>query len=179
MIGTSRRGLRAVLALLAALQPLTLALAAEEGEMETPWSEVEPELPAFPAGEGLVEFYVTAASTNRFFVDGASLTLGSDGVVRYVVSVKSPSGATSTSFEGMRCDARERRIYAFGRADHTWSRAKSSNWVKISNAGPNRYAWTLMRDYFCPDGVAIRSAAEGVNALRRGGHPDVGRTPGS
>lgn len=179
MIGVSGRGLGAVLALLAALQPLTFALAAGEVDESAPWVEVEPELPAFPKAEGLIELYVTAASTNRFYVDPDSVSVGKDGVVRYVAIAKSPSGATSTNFEGLRCDVRERRLYAFGRADDTWSRAKSPTWTRISNAGANRYAWALMREYFCPGGVAIRNAAEGVNALRRGGHPDVDRTPGS
>lgn len=157
---------------------LTPAKAADESGDVAPWNEVEPELPALRT-EGLIELYVTAASTNRFFIDPASLSVGADGVVRYVVTVKSPAGATSTNFEGMRCDARERRLYAFGRPDSTWAKAKTSSWARISNAGANRYAYALMREYFCPGGVAIRSAAEGVNALRRGGHPDVDRTPGS
>jgi hypothetical protein len=169
----------AVAVLFAALQGLTLAAPAQDGGETAPWSELEPELPALPKAEGLVELYVTAASTNRFFVDPSSVSVGNDGVVRYVVSVRSPAGAISTNYEGIRCDAGQRRLYAFGRPDNTWSKAKTANWTRISNAGANRYAYTLMREYFCPGGVAIRNAAEGVNALRRGGHPDVERTHGS
>lgn len=156
-----------------------LAIAAENGEGAPEWKEVEVALPAMPEAKSLIEVYVSAASTNHFFVDPASLSVGEDGVVRYVVSVKSPSGASSVNFEGMRCDSRERRLYAFGRGDNTWSRARNSAWTRISNAGANRYPYVLMREYFCPGGVAIRNAAEGLDALKRGGHPAAQSSPGS
>jgi hypothetical protein len=155
----------------AVAQALTFALAAEDGGAPAPSAEAEPELPAMPAADGLIDLYVSATSSNRFFIDPASVSVGADGTVRYVVTVRSSSGATSTNFEGMRCETHERRLYAFGRPDNSWSRARNSGWSRISNAGPNRYAYTLMREYFCPGGIAIRSAAEGVDALRRGGHP--------
>jgi hypothetical protein len=169
---------RSVAILLAALQGLTFAFAAEEAGDSAPWNEAEVALPAMPKADG-IELYVTAAATNRFFVDPASVSVDIDGVVRYVITVRSNAGATSINFEGIRCPTHERRLYAFGRPDQTWSRAKTSNWTRISNAGSNRYAYVLMREYVCPNGSAVRSAEEGVDALRRGGHPSVQMAPGS
>jgi hypothetical protein len=164
--------------LFGALQGLTFAFAAEEAGDSAPWNEAEVALPAMPKADG-IELYVTAAATNRFFVDTASVSLGTDGVVRYVITVRSNAGASSINFEGIRCATHERRLYAFGRPDQSWSRAKTSNWTRISSVGANRYAYVLMREYLCPNGSAVRSAEEGVDALRRGGHPSVQVAPGS
>jgi hypothetical protein len=33
----------------------------------------------------------------------------------------------------------------------------------------------LWREYFCPHAIAIDDTAEGIDALRRGGHPHAAR----
>ena len=38
-------------------------------------------LPPLPSG-GLIEFFVSTATTFKFFIDPASLSVGTDGVVR-------------------------------------------------------------------------------------------------
>jgi hypothetical protein len=52
---------------------------------EKPWVEAETLLPAFPQEANLIEFYVGPTERNRFFVDGSTINIGTDGVVRYVV----------------------------------------------------------------------------------------------
>ena len=147
------------------------AAAYSDDDEEKPWEEVAASLPGPPKLDNLVEFYVAADTANRFFIDAASLNVGTDQAIRYTAVIKSPSGANTVSFEGIRCDVRERKLYAFGHADQTWSRAKNSAWTPISNFGTGRYQYILMRDYFCPAGMPIGDAAEGVSALKRGGHP--------
>jgi hypothetical protein len=39
--------------------------------------------------------------------------------------------------------------------------------------GDSGYRNTLYQDYFCPGRNAIRSAAEGLYALKQGGHPQA------
>ena len=99
------------------------------------------------------------------------LTVGPDDAVRYTVVIRSAAGASTVNVEGIRCDARERKLYAFGRPDSTWSPAKSPTWTRITNVGPGSYQYVLLREYFCPGGISIRDAAEGIDALKRGGHP--------
>lgn len=144
----------------------------EEDYEKKQWQEIEIQLPAAPKQESLLPFYVSAATDNRFFVDGATLSVGSDGVVRYVLLVLSPQGGRNLTFEGMRCQTRERRIYASGRQDGTWSRARRNEWVRVQDAYANRHHAALYLDYFCPLGVIVRDAAEAREALVRGGQPD-------
>lgn len=140
---------------------------------EKQWLEGEVTLPAFPQDADLIEFNVSAATANRFFIDGKTLSVGSDGVVRYALIVTTAGGATNVSYEGIRCRAREIKLYATGRSDRTWSHSRVAEWRRIENNLVNRHHATLLREYFCPHGVGIRNAAEGRDALRRGGHPQA------
>ena len=144
-------------------------------EPEAPqWKEDEAiAAPAFPKDEDLIEFYVSETTSHRFFIDVSTLDVGHDGVVRYVLVVRTGGGATNTSFEGIRCETREYKIYASGRHDGTWTIAPNSRWHAIENKPVNRYHATLSRYFFCPNGVAIVEVAEGKNALRLGRHPEA------
>ena len=135
------------------------------------WTEVETQLPAPPKEAGLQSFYVSAATNNKFFIDLPSLTIGADGVVRYSLVVLTQGGARNVSFEGIRCEAREHRIYATGRRDGTWSKSRNNEWERIQDEYANRVHAALFLDYFCPGGVIVPSADEAKNALKLGGHP--------
>lgn len=135
------------------------------------WQEVEVHLPAAPRQENLQPFYVSAATSNQFFIDLASLSVGSDGVVRYTLLVATQGGARNVSFEGIRCLTKERRIYASGRLDGSWSKSRNNDWVRILDAAANRTHAALYIDYFCPGGIIVRDVAEAQDALKRGGHP--------
>jgi hypothetical protein len=132
------------------------------------WERVnEEKLPAPPPQRGeLIEFFVAATSEFRFFVDAASLSVGSDGIVRYVLVARSAAGTENVSFEGMRCATREVRIYALGR-DGAWV-GRETDWRAIQPRSVQRWHNELYREYFCPQREPIASAAEGVRALRMG-----------
>jgi len=158
---------------LAALLLALMAAVAQAGlgdAEEAIWAEAAVTLPAFPLDSDLIEFYVSAATANRFFIDAKSLSAGSDGVIRYVLVVMTSGGATNVSYEGIRCSAREYKLYATGRGDRSWSSLRSGEWRPIENKAMNRHHAELSRDYFCPGGVPIFKADEGRDALRRGKH---------
>lgn len=144
----------------------------EEDYESKGWKELEVQLPDAPKQESLLPFYVSAATDNRFFVDGATLSVGSDGVVRYVLLVLSPQGGRNVTFEGMRCETRERRIYASGRSDGTWSKARKNEWTRIQDVSANRHHAALFLEYFCPFGITVRDVTEARKALVQGIHPD-------
>jgi hypothetical protein len=143
----------------------------EEDQDQRNWKEGEAVLPAFPQSVDLVEFEVSASTTFRFFIDRASLRVGEDGVVRYTLVARSPHGAETISFEGIRCNGGQVRIYAAGRRDGTWSPRLKSDWSEIQAKTIQRWHQVLRREYFCPQDAIIFDAAEGVDALQRGGHP--------
>jgi hypothetical protein len=126
-------------------------------------------LPEYPREERLVPFFVSSASSFKFFIDAPSLSTGTDGVVRYALVVRSAAGAESITYEGMRCATGEVRIYATG-VGGKWSSAAGA-WRRIEPRSVQRWHNALYQEYFCPLGEPIRSAREGVNALRGGDHP--------
>ena len=136
---------------------------------EKPWVEVEYQLPKPPEPQNLVPFYVSATNPNRFAIDLLSLSVDADGVVRYTLVVTSPAGAKNISYEGLRCKTAERRLYAFGRADGHWSKARNSDWVKIEDNSLNRHHAALYADYFCVSGPGITDTKALQQVLKDGG----------
>jgi CNP1-like family len=139
-------------------------------EEEKKWSELEVQPPDFPKPEELIEIDAGSATANRYFVAEKTLQVGQDGVVRYVLVVKTAGGTTNVSFEGIRCGTKERKLYAFGRNDNSWSTARNPGWQTIR---PGSYHAHLFRQYFCPNRIIIYTVEEGVDALKRGGHPEA------
>lgn len=140
-----------------------------EGDFEEkPWAEVEHQLPPSPNPANLIQIDVGALTSNQFFVDEQSVSFGSDDVVRYTLVVTTSGGAKNVSYEGMRCATTERRLYAFGRSDGSWSKAKNNAWVRIQENNLNRQHAALFRDYFCTPGGSVMDTAGARRVLPKG-----------
>jgi hypothetical protein len=137
------------------------------------WEEEMLQLPGFPQETNLREFYVSATTPHKYYIDATTLSVGKDGVVRYVLVVRTSGGSTNITYEGMRCESGEVRIYATGHRDGTWTVARRSDWRPVVNQPTNRHHAALSREYFCPVGNAIYTADEGREALRLGKHPNA------
>ncbi|MEO8443328.1 MAG: CNP1-like family protein [Betaproteobacteria bacterium] len=156
-----------LLPLTVAAQPLQIFGGDEDAEKKES-VEFEVKLPPMPKTENLVPFEASAANTNNFFIDATSILIGADGIVRYTMVVKSPSGAENISYEGMRCETTEQKTYAYGRRDGTWSNARAPAWKKIVYKDINRQHAVLYSHYFCPDGEPIRSAKDAIQRFKYG-----------
>jgi hypothetical protein len=138
------------------------------------FKELDVALPPPPKG-GLIEFFVSSASSFKFFIDPKSLSVAG-GVVRYTLVARSPAGAETVSYEGMRCGGQALvRVYAFANGDK-WSQNPNTDWRTIEPKSVQRWHNVLRGQYFCPERYSIQSAAEGLDALRRGGHPAIANT---
>lgn len=141
---------------------------ADFDEGKKSWREIQAQIPPYPKGENLVLVEAGSASLHRFYIDAHSVSLGEDGVTRYTVIVKTAGGATNVTFEGMRCETRERKLYALGRSDGSWVRARDPQWTRITfrELAPHHFA--LYRDYFCPERTLPTPPKQAVDALKRG-----------
>lgn len=178
MAGTCSR--LAASLLVASLMVVSGAINAAPAEEEDEYAprqfrEIDVVFPQAPRSEALLAFYVSPTSANRFFIDGASLSVGSDGVVRYTLVIEAGGGARNVTFEGIRCETREFRLYATGRDDGSWVRSRNDMWRRIVDKPVNRHHAELYFNYFCPNGAMLANAAAGLAALRAGGHPDAVR----
>ncbi|WP_313951417.1 CNP1-like family protein [Accumulibacter sp.] len=150
----------------------SIALSASEDDLATKrGQETEVQLPPFPQAENLIPFVVSAMTDNKFMIDGESLTVSTDGIVRYTLVIISSAGAQNVSYEAIRCPTAERRVYAFGHsADKTWSRARRDQWTQIQESTLNRHHAALFSDYFCAVGINLRDADDARRSLRSSGN---------
>lgn len=137
----------------------------EDPEEEQRSGEAKLVLPPPPQEGDLVRFFPGPTRKGRYFIDQKSLSIGPDRVVRYTLVIEGASGARSVNYEGMRCKEGEVRVYAFARADGTWSISTRSQWRRIVLREQNAHHAALGEDYFCPDGVTPGSVAEIVKRL--------------
>jgi hypothetical protein len=140
------------------------------------WQEIETQIPAYPKPENLVRVPTGTATSHQFFVDAASLALGEDGVMRYTVLTKAAGGATNVTFEGMRCETRERKIYAFGHPDGKWVRARNAEWQRVVLRDLTPYSHTLYNQFFCNERTRPTPAKVALDALRQGRGLNPGAT---
>jgi hypothetical protein len=157
-----------VLVLAACAAPPEMSDWERENALKQAPREADVPPPPFPDRAKLIEFPLADAGGFRFFVDGSTLSVGKEGIVRYVLVAQSPSGVQNVTYEALRCAAAEYRIYASGQSDRTWVPSPTT-WQPLRNA--RRWQVALYREYFCPQKAAIRDRDEGVRALRAGGHP--------
>jgi len=139
---------------------------AEFDEGSKPWKEIEAKIPPYPRNADLVPFGPGGGSAHRYYVDARSLSVGEDGVVRYTLVLRAAGGATSVSFEGIRCESREQKYYAVGHPDGHWVRARDPKWSRIGQQDANRSRhYMLYSDYLCVDKLPVRSVREMLQRL--------------
>ena len=140
----------------------------EYEERTKSWEEMQTQLPAAqPKESDLLPIGVSGATTYTFLLDRTSLSIGTDDVFRYTLVARSPEGARNVTFEGIRCETAERKIYATGRDDGSWSRARNAQWTRIEEVGNNRQHAALMKDYFCPDGSSSTTVPAIIERIRK------------
>ena len=172
--GATAAGRLVLAAVLGLLLPAAPALAQWEGwdydfdrEIK-PWAEIQGQIPAYPADQNLIPLNVSAVTPHRFFVDAASVSAGSDGVVRYTLVIRTAGGSTNISFEGIRCESREQKYYAIGRSDKNWVRARNPQWRPITYREVNAQHLTLYNEFMCRGKFMVETTEQIVQALRRG-----------
>jgi hypothetical protein len=134
---------------------------------ELPFREADIAPPPYPVDASLIEFTVSGRTRNRFYVDGPSLSVGPDKVIRFVLVVRSPSKASNVSFSAVRCDTREWKDYAYGRADKTWNVDENAQWRRIRASAFNNHQYTLLSEYFCYGGVSSGGPLGSAEAILR------------
>jgi len=133
-----------------------------------PWQEADVPLPPYPDEANLTEFQIAGRTSFKFYTDPASVRVDEDRVVRMAVVARSASGAENVTYEGIRCETREYKIYAFGSIDRTWLPRKNAQWIAIEKKNDNAYHFSLRRYYFCLSSSPPRDTRAAVEVLMHG-----------
>ena len=147
----------------------------DEFESDKPWVEQLTQLPAYPDEKNLMAFDAGAVSDNQYFVDTTSIKIGEDGVIRFSLVIKSSAGALNVSYEGIRCATRERKVYALGRNDKTWTQPRISEWQKLDFVRQFYAQRELSKNIFCPHQQIVSTTEEAIEALKAGMHRSIFR----
>ncbi len=159
-----RNGLTCWLACL--LATLACAANAQLAPPDPDWKELDtPPPPAFELTR-LVPFEVGTGVTLKFGVDPATIKIGSDGVIRYVVVAQSGTGAVNAMYEGLRCGTGEMRTYARFNPGGGWVRAQSSEWKSIWSGQLSRHTLMFARQGGCTDKAPPQSVQDVVRDLK-------------
>ena len=102
--------------------------------------------------------------TLKFGVDPATIVINGDGIVRYVVVARSPSGgATNAFYEGVRCATEQMKGYARS-SGGAWEIVPEPAWKPIRSMNSS-YTKALTLQALCRSGAPRSSVGEMVRRL--------------
>lgn len=131
------------------------------------WTETEaPSPPPFDK-DRLIPIEMPKYVSVRLGIDPATLTISRDGIVHYVVVAVNATGASSATYEGIRCATGEVKTYARYTSNGQWSSVQNPQWQGLNDNLPSKHALALARQGVCEGRSApASSAAAIVNALK-------------
>ena len=142
------------------------------------WSEIKGiSFPPVPKARNLIRVGSDSLGTRyEYFIDGSSILLGSDDVIRYTVVLQSDTGVRNVYFEGIRCETMEARIYGYATRHGGFKPLASSTWTGLRAVGPFAYRLLLADKFMCDShGWPI----DGKKALTKLTRPASNRPSGS
>lgn len=161
---------RIILLLVLSLSAGMTASHAQLVSTDPDWKETDvPAPPVFDASAltRLVPFEVSPNSTLRWAVDPASVNITPDGLVRYVVVARSPSGVVNALYETINCGRAEFKTYARYNANSGWATVENPEWHSMYDKLPSKHALMLAKQGACVGNAAAQSADDIVRALKK------------
>ena len=144
-----------------------------EGVEEYVWKEGSNQLPDYPKDDDLLEASGPPNYKNyQYLIDGKNLNVGEDGVVRYSIVIRSPSGADNVMFDGIRCTSNEIKNYAYGSTDmdgkKKFIQRQNPVWKPVSSTGVTGYGPIFTENYFCNFEGSTLSYGEIIQNIKYG-----------
>jgi hypothetical protein len=137
-----------VLAIVTCLLVSTRAFA-QIADLDPDWKELDVKPPAAFKTSKLVPIEMPRYVTVKMGIDPDTLTVSSDGIVRYVVVAVSGSGNVNAAYEGIWCRAGDVKTYARAGNDGKWDAVDNPEWKKLNASQPSMHALALARQGVC------------------------------
>jgi hypothetical protein len=134
-------------AVLLALALCGSAAQAQFTAVDPDWKEIEAPAPPALADGKLVPVEISGSAL-RWGVDPASISIGPDGVVRYVVVARGEGGAVNAMYEGLRCNTAEVKVYARHAGDK-WQPARNADWKPLHGSAATLHSLVIARNGAC------------------------------
>lgn len=143
--------------------------------MDPDWREADAPPPPPLRTERLIPLEIPSTSM-RFGIDPASVSVGEDGIVRYVVIARSPSGVVNANYEAVHCQLAQVKVYARHNPDSGWVKARDPQWQPIHSTANSRHSLFIARNGACLGSGANGNAAKIVRDLGSGVETRFGGT---
>jgi hypothetical protein len=110
--------------------------------------EKTPPIPTF-SKSGLIPIDMPSHVSLKVGIDPATISVGTDGVVRYVMVMSNATGSVNAVFEGIRCTTDEVKTYARFNSSGNWSEVSDTQWKGINDNMPSKHAFAFARQGGC------------------------------
>lgn len=124
-------------------------VSAQLTDLDPDWKELDVKPPPMFRIDKLVPIEMPRYMSVRVGLDPDSLTVSSDGIVRYVVVAVSGSGNVNALYEGIWCRAGDVKTYARAGNDGKWEAVPDPQWKALSASQPSMHALALARQGVC------------------------------
>ena len=148
------------------------AKAIADAEAES-WAESTITLPLTFSVDKLQTFELGQRSALTYGIDPNTLSVGADGVVRYVLVARSERGALNVLYQGLRCQTAEVKTY--GRWDNrsSWNTDSKDGWQPLASKGFTQPSLVLARSGVC-EGRTVNGTPQNILRTLKNGRPNSG-----
>ncbi|MDO9434780.1 CNP1-like family protein [Hydrogenophaga sp.] len=136
------------------------------------WTESQVNPPASFSVDNLQTFELGHTSALTYGIAPETLTVGPDGVVRYVFVARSERGALNVLYQGLRCQTAEVKTY--GRWDNrsSWNTDSKDGWQRLASKGFTQPSLVLARSGVC-DGKTVNGTPQNILRTLKNGRPNL------
>ncbi|GMQ88040.1 MAG: hypothetical protein BMS9Abin08_1258 [Gammaproteobacteria bacterium] len=123
---------------------------AGKSESESEKKEDTVKLPPWPSEQDLIKVDLSLVDfPYALLIDEKSFSISEDRIIRYTAILRSASGVDNIAYEGISCNHRQVRRYAYGGRGQ-FRPVRKSEWRFVRKKGQDRYRNELIESYFCP-----------------------------
>lgn len=106
--------------------------------------------PSWPSEQDLIRVKLSLVEfPYTLLIDEKSFSVGDDRIIRYTAILRSADGVDNVTYEGISCNRREVRRYAYGSRGQ-FRPVRKPDWKFVRRKGQDRYRYELIESYFCP-----------------------------
>lgn len=144
------------------------------------WQETATELLTLPVDDSLYPVEMDGLPHGlKLYLDADRLSLSeADEVLRFWVVIRSPAGAYNATYEGLRCETLEFKVYAYGRrhSDPKIRPVPKPKWRDIGALPGDHFRQELAQDLLCADVTprTQRDIIERIKYWRKDASDDTG-----
>jgi hypothetical protein len=133
------------------------------------WVEAKTAAPPSFTTDQLIPIEMPHYVTVEVGIAPSTVSVGTDGVVRYVVVMRNTSGSTIAAYEGIRCTTDEVKLYARTNSVGDWVTIAAPQWRSVTDNLPSKHAFAIARQGGCNTHLSS-SLDETLKALRLSAH---------